>query len=94
MASPHSRQDRVLALNTDRAAAAGIRPTIGAVGVSTAVSEMPNRQQRSVALRRSRVGPRHRGISSGGNETHFRPAGGLKNIVYENRGVFDKFIIL
>jgi hypothetical protein len=40
------------------------------------------------------VGPRHRGISSGGNETHFRPAGGLKNIVYENRGVFDKFIIL
>jgi hypothetical protein len=52
VASPHSCQDRFLALNTDRAAAAGIRPTIGAVGVSTAVSEMPNRQHRPVALRR------------------------------------------
>ena len=41
-----------------------------------------------------RVGPRHGANSGGGNETHFRPAGGLKNIVYENRGVFDKFIIL
>ena len=41
-----------------------------------------------------RVGPRHGANSGCGNETHFRPAGGLKNIVYENRGVFDKFIIL
>ncbi len=40
------------------------------------------------------VGPRHGANSGGGNETHFRPAGGLKNIVYENRGAFDKFIIL
>ncbi len=51
VASPHSCQDRVLALPTDRAAA-GIRPTIGAVGFSTAVSEMPIRQHRPAALRR------------------------------------------
>ena len=29
-----------------------------------------------------RVTPRHRAISSGGNEPHFRPAGEVKNIVY------------
>ncbi len=40
------------------------------------------------------VGPRHRGISSGGNETHFRPAGGLKNIVYEIRGAFDRYYFI
>jgi hypothetical protein len=40
------------------------------------------------------VGPRHRGNFSGGNEPHFRPAGGLKNIVYEIRGAFDKYYLL
>ena len=42
----------------------------------------------------SRVGPRHGANSGGGNEPRFRLAGEVKNIVYENRGVFDKFIIL
>ena len=41
-----------------------------------------------------RVGPRHGANSGGGNEPRFRPAGEVKNIVYENRGDFDKFIIL
>jgi hypothetical protein len=41
-----------------------------------------------------RVKPRHRAISSGGNEPHFRPAGEVKNIVYENRGVFNKYYLL
>ena len=41
-----------------------------------------------------RVKPRHRAISSGGNEPHFRPAGEVKNIVYENRGAFDKYYLL
>jgi hypothetical protein len=42
----------------------------------------------------NRVKPRHRAISSGGNEPHFRPAGEVKKIVYENRGVFDKYYLL
>ena len=50
--------------------------------------------QQDATQHRMWVGPRHRGISSGGNETHFRPAGGLKNIVYEIRGVFDKYYLL
>jgi hypothetical protein len=43
---------------------------------------------------RTRVKPRHRATSSGGNEPHFRPAGEAKKIVYENRGVFDKYYLL
>ena len=42
----------------------------------------------------SRVGPRHGANSGGGNEPRFRPAGEVKNIVYQNRGVFDKYYLL
>jgi hypothetical protein len=41
-----------------------------------------------------RVGPRHGANSGGGNEPRFRPAGEVKNIVYENRGVFNKYYLL
>ena len=40
------------------------------------------------------VGPRHGANSGGGNEPRFRPAGEVKNIVYQNRGVFDKYYLL
>jgi hypothetical protein len=42
----------------------------------------------------SGVGPRHGANSGGGNEPRFRPAGEVKNIVYENRGVFNKYYLL
>ncbi len=32
--------------------------------------------------------------SGGGNEPSFRPAGEVKNIVYENRGAFNKYYLL
>ncbi len=35
--------------------------------------------------------PWHGANSGGGNEPRFRPAGEVKNIVYENRGVFNKY---
>ena len=41
-----------------------------------------------------RVGPRHGANGGGGNEPRFRPAGEVKNIVYQNRGVFDKYYLL
>jgi hypothetical protein len=41
-------------------------------------------RMRPVPTRRWGVGPRHGANSGGGNELRFRPAGGVKNIVYEN----------
>ncbi len=41
-----------------------------------------------------RVGPRHGANTGGGNEPSFRPAGEVKNIVYENRGAFNKYYLL
>jgi hypothetical protein len=53
------------------------------------------RSERGEGVRRCPgVGPRHGANSGGGNEPRFRPAGEVKNIVYENRGAFNKYYLL